>query len=351
MLSLKRSKSVLIFLYILFSQQVQSGTTTSCFDELHSRKVFSTTRIQAEKLVDALSKLRKPVDDPKVEAKIREGLIEKMGSTMATGKPIRMYIPCFPAKSPNHAKKTLSPHADLAEEIAIQRLSEVIEEMNQIYPSELLIASDGRMFSDTWWSTEEKTDMYRQELISLIKTPHIRVADLDLYYPGLTPQQAREKVLTEFGPTPEEIDAGIRSDDTRKNLYLAFTRFIQDDTPPDDPALVGLSGKKQKELFKERAREDMRRSDALNNMLIQRLMNEQGYIRLSIREQQDTPEKIGINLLEGEGQEFTGSPWHNVIALKDDGSYYVLKREEAEARGYELIYKDGKPHHFRVPNN
>ncbi len=323
---------------------LQTLASESCFRSLPSMAA-RTPEDKATELFYVLTNLRKIDPDSANEKYVSAAIIARFAESIRSGKPIKMYIPCFPAKSPNHAKKTLGSDPDLAEEIAVSRLSAVINAMNEIYPTDMVIASDGRVFGETWWSSDKDVDSYRKGLSAMIQSPQLTVHDLNFYFPGLTPAEAREKLLADYAPSIDEVRASF-SDPKRLALYQAFARFIRDDTPPGDPALVGLSNKKIDQLYKDRAIDDMRRSDALNKFLAKKLVDEEGYIRLSIRDSTDTPEKLGINLLEGEGQEYTGSPWHNVIVVKKTGRYLVMKRAEAEEGGYRLVFKDGKPHHF-----
>lgn len=303
---------------------------------------------KARELFYILTNLRKINEDPALEHFVEGEVVKRMLKNIEEGKPIKMYIACFPAKSPNHKTKTLGADADLAEEIAMERLNSVVRAMNQIHPTELMLVSDGRMFADTWWSNDAAVDNYQAQLKKLATTPNLQVIEVNHFFPGLTPAQARDKTMQDYAPTVEEVRDSF-TDPARLRLYQAFSRFIRDDVPPDDPALVGLSGKKKDQLFKDRAIDDIRRSDALNKLLAERLGKTEGYIRLSIRESTDTPDKLGINLLDGTGQEFTATPWHSVVVVYPDGAYQVMKRDEAEKRNYRLMYRNGRPHHFEAP--
>ncbi len=304
---------------------------------------------RAKELFSLLTHLRKISEEPQIEKHVEAAVVAKFEDAIRTGKPIQMYIPCFPAKSPNHVGKTLGPYPDMAERIAVERLSAVIDAMNRIHKTELVIASDGRMFADTWWTSDSKVNIYRDELRAAIKSPQVKLLDLNQYFPGLSPEQGRDKIMREYAPSVEEVKKSIETDPERKALYLAFIKFIEGDTPPDDPALVGLGSNAKKRLFKERAIEDIRRSDALNKFLVDYFVKEKKFIRLSIRDSVDTPDKIGINLLDSKEREFSVSPWHSVIVVFPDGRYEPMKRSEAEAKGYKLIYRNGRPDHFEAP--
>lgn len=326
---------------------IDTIASEACYRGFHGL-ANSSPHNKARELFTLLTHLRKISEEGDVERSVEAAVVAKFERAIREGKPIQMYIPCFPAKSPNHVGKTLGPNPDLAEQIAINRLRAVVDAMNQIHPSKLIIASDGRIFADTWWSTDKEVDSYRDELRAMLHTPNITLMDLNDYFPGFTAQQARDHILTKYGPTVEEIRQSMESDPKRLALYLAFSKFIEGDTPPNDPALVGLSSNAKKRLYKERALEDIRRSDALNNFLVEHFVDQQGFIRLSIRDSVDTPDKIGINLLDSSRQEFSASPWHSVITIFPDGSYKPMKRSEAEQAGYRLVHVNGRPSHFEA---
>lgn len=65
------------------------------------------------------------------------------------GKPIRMVLPAFPAKSPSR-DKTLSHLPDHGEELALRNLNELCKRIGQIYEpgARIVICSDGRVFAD-----------------------------------------------------------------------------------------------------------------------------------------------------------------------------------------------------------
>jgi hypothetical protein len=72
-----------------------------------------------------------------------------MDRNVRAGRPIRMVLPAFPAKSPN-SDKVLGHLPDLAEELSVGFLEALCARIGEVYPpgAHLVICSDGRVFND-----------------------------------------------------------------------------------------------------------------------------------------------------------------------------------------------------------
>ena len=74
-------------------------------------------------------------------------IMKQVRSFVEQGKPIRFALPGFPCKSTSR-DKTLSNHADMAEELSIKHLLRFLDKIKSVYPkgATLDIHSDGGVF-------------------------------------------------------------------------------------------------------------------------------------------------------------------------------------------------------------
>jgi pyoverdine/dityrosine biosynthesis protein Dit1 len=91
----------------------------------------------------------------------------------------------------------------------------------------------------------------------------------------------------------------------------------------------GRSRNSIQEECKEKAIQMMQRNAAYSNLVAEAFPR---YIRLSIHPNSNSDE--------------WGTPWHNVLMLKKDGSCQLMKRKEAEERKYKLLHENGRPSYF-----
>jgi pyoverdine/dityrosine biosynthesis protein Dit1 len=100
-----------------------------------------------------------------------------------------------------------------------------------------------------------------------------------------------------------------------------------------------------KEESKAVAYEVIRRSNAWTRLLAEELPHA---LRLSIHPQHPHSDKIGLRITRAVDDWLT--PWHGVVVLRAN-DYVLMKRQQAEALGAELIVQNGQPSHFVAPPN
>ena len=85
-------------------------------------------------------------------------------------KPVTFVLPAFPGKSPNLAK-VLGSLPDMAEYLALQFLQKLCDQIKAIYApgAEIVLCSDGRVFSDVVGIEETDITNYQQELENIIR--------------------------------------------------------------------------------------------------------------------------------------------------------------------------------------
>lgn len=265
-----------------------------------------------------------------VESFVREGL------------PVRLVLPAFPGKSPNRAK-VLGRLPDMAEGSALAFLDSLSARIRRIHPpgAELVICSDGRVFSDAVGIPDDDITAYHRELrtmIAALPEGAVSLFTLDQVpeFAGLRHEEMRS-VLTERHAVPlEELRARIREGE-ELHLYRAITRFLFEDG--NTPEYRGSRAALQRDA-RRRAYVVIQRSKAWGDFLAQRFP---GAVRLSIHPQPCASVKLGIRLGEATGTWLT--PWHGV-AVDVGGRLVLMKRAEAESLGGDLVERGGRPSHF-----
>lgn len=335
----------------------------------------TVARSRAKEMVTAVHGIRRQVEDLELEQGIRDALEEKIVKAMISGRPVQMLLTCFPGKSPNHLSKTLGPDADMAEEIAVRRLSDMVEKMNSIWPTELVIASDGRMYNQM--IDDLSVERYMEGVAQMVTSSNVIVTDANFHFPDMTPHEAREEIVRRYAKTPEQIrwESSDANPDQEQRIAMRerfneIQKFLKGDASPLDadfyepgtfvrdpnrPRLIlqghgekAISRSAKEALIKERAIELIRRSQAFSDALTDNYVKEKGFVRLTVSPSTNV-NRIAVNLLDGFGQPYSGTPWHSTIGILPNGHYLVLKRSEAEALGGQLQYKNGRPYAFALP--
>lgn len=278
--------------------------------------------------------------------------LQKIVAAVKKNEAVTFILPAFPGKSPN-PEKVLSPLPDLAERLSLGFLGELCQRIQKVYAPgiKIVLASDGRVFSDVVGMTEANVSAYQDELNKLLKEmslSNISMFNLDDFYKGLHFVQMRDELMKSFGQTLDFLKQKIRNgaqesasaDEQEANrMYSGITRFLFED------AMHAGQSKSRSAVQKEartKAYEVIRRSNAWSKLIVE-LFPEA--VRLSIHPQTCGSKKLGIRLI---GDESWMTPWHGV-AVEGNFGFTLLKRSEAEALGAKLVhFPDGRPSHFKL---
>ncbi|HBG96881.1 MAG TPA: pyoverdine biosynthesis protein [Chromatiaceae bacterium] len=273
--------------------------------------------------------------------------IDKLLDCISDKKPIVMILPGFPAKSPNR-KKTLSALPDFGEHIALKNLNNLCNRIKEFYEpgARITICSDGRVFADVAWISDEDVTAYRRELKKHAREHYpetIDFFDLDDVYPHMRNfDMLREELLIEFGETITSLRQRCKEDPNAETMYRGITRFIFEDYLGIEPFCQQSRTNVQK-LARQVAYRMIQRSNAWTRLLEARY---DFTIRLSIHPQPRVSTKIGIFLVETDDVWCT--PWHSV-AVKENGRVKLLPRAQAESAGFALMFNNSRPSHYELP--
>jgi len=284
--------------------------------------------------------------------------LSKVISAVDQGLPVPFVLPAFPGKSPN-LTKVLGSAPDMAERQALKFLQHLSNRVKRIYDPgiQIILCSDGRVFSDVIGMRDEDVSVYQKELSQMIVDlglTSISTFDLDDLYPNLRFDEMRALLMARYGEPLGVLKAAISrggkihddslafcEDDQEANrLYCGITRFLLEDAtfPGQKKSRAAL----QKEC-RTRAYEVIQRSKAWGELVEKKFPNA---VRLSIHPQSCGAKKLGIRLIESSnGKDQWMTPWHGV-AVDLGGRFVFLKKSQAEELGARLIHQEGRPSHY-----
>jgi pyoverdine/dityrosine biosynthesis protein Dit1 len=288
--------------------------------------------------------------------------LSKIASAIAQREPITFVLPAFPGKSPNPAK-VLGPLPDMAERRALEFLQHLCDRIKRLYSpgAQIILCSDGRVFSDVVGMRDEDVTAYQDELsimIAELGLTSISTFNLEELYGELSFDQMRSHLMESHGEPLEVLKASVsrggkgqeflpnytEDDKEAHRLYCGITRFLFED------ALFPGQTKSRTTLQKEsrvRAYEVIQRSKAWGDLVEVRFPDA---VRLSIHPQSCGAKKLGIRLLGFTHRpENWQTPWHGV-AVDVGGQFMLLKRAQAETLGAHLIHQGGRPSHYVLPS-
>jgi len=272
--------------------------------------------------------------------------LERIASAINRKEPIRMLLPAFPGKSPNR-RKTLGSMPDLAENLAINKLTSLCDSIKSIYKygAKIIICSDGYCFADIVHISDDDIREYSiclKDLISKFTDDGIGFYDLTDAFDGVADMNVlREELMITSAESLASLRSRCREDLQLNAMYKGITRFLLED-------YMGLSqyANLTKTAIQKQAKKNsyrvIQRSNAWSRLIEQ---NFPGSVRLSIHPQYSSSKKIGISLVDAEDNWLT--PWHSV-AIKDGDDIRLVKRSDIDESKYALVFSGGRPSHFQA---
>ncbi|CAL9639176.1 L-tyrosine/L-tryptophan isonitrile synthase family protein [Streptomyces sp. enrichment culture] len=253
--------------------------------------------------------------------------------------PVVFTLPAFPCKSPNPAK-VLGHLPDQGERLSLSFLDTLCRDVERIHPpgAQVIICSDGHVFGDLIGVPDAHIDAYADELrrtIDDLALTRLSVLDLRDLLGDVDHDSARAHVHRLHAPTLDTLRAEVRADSSARALYLGITRFLVEDT-------AGWTGTRSalQRACRRRAYGVIQRSRAWGRLIAE---HHPHAVRLSIHPQPVGAAKFGIRLLDVPDAWTT--PWHSTALLRTDGTWTLVRRTQAAARG-RLVSLDGRPSHY-----
>ncbi len=265
-------------------------------------------------------------------------IMEKIIRKMLANEKLLFVLPAFPAKSPN-LDKVSGTTPDLGEVLALKKLNHMCEQISQCYEpgAEVLICSDGRVFSDIVRVSDALIDDYSfgiKEIIRDFNLHHLNTFDMEDAYGDVGGEKLRALLDQDFAQTREQVRHLVQFDADYCGLFNGVHRFMVEDFI-GLPENLGLSRTQVAKQAKQSTYELLRRSDAWSILLRQRFPEA---LRFSIHAYPLQHEKFGISLLPASDR--VATPWHNVAVSNGQG-YELMHRSVAMAMGArKLFYKE-----------
>ena len=262
-------------------------------------------------------------------------------SCIRAQRPLELVLPAFPAKAAN-PNKVLGPLPDLAERRALERLSELLDELEVVWPTgvQLTICSDGHVFADAVGVSDAAVDRYRHALLRLLDDPRIDWFDLSTAFGETKPARQRAELMARYATTEEALRERASRCTTLAAQLDGIHRFLCEDEHARHPDESRSAAKKKTRSV---AYEVVRRSEAWGALVSTVFPSA---VRLSIHPQPDPSTKIGINLMGVTDPWLT--PWHGTAVIDRAGTR-LMHRRDAEALGARIVLEDGVPSHMELP--
>ena len=262
-------------------------------------------------------------------------LYEEIRKQVMKERRLVFLLPAFPAKSPS-PKKTAGHGPDMGEVLAMQGLQKICDRIKEIYApgAEIIICSDGRVFSDVVHVSDELIDEYSEGIEAIIEEFELKdlsTVSMEKFFKGDAHEQ-RAELIKDWCRDLQEVRELVVSDPNYSKLFNGMHRFLIDD-------LASVYPEKSKNKINQESKlatyELMRRSDGWSKILATHFP---GTLRLSIHPYPLHHEKFGVKLVQSSSK--WGTPWHNVV-VKMNGNYELMHMQEAlKLNGERKLFKE-----------
>ena len=285
----------------------------------------------------------------------RAALLNKIRNLIKKAGLFEIIIPAFPMKSLS-LDKVLGPNADLADLLGLMRLEALARDISKIYSKvRIIIISDGVVYQDLVGVTKENVLQYNKDVRALASAyclEHLEFCSVAFLLQKMSLigqsevlgfSKVRERMLT-LVPDDFDVSQQILEDSNFAKVYCGFYRFLLEDLKYQ-PIMTSCSCKRQRMFTaKKIARQMLVRTESLTR-LINLACGEA--VRLSIHGHNNQGPKYAINLLPFGKSDYLRTPWHNVIALRIDGSIQVCRHADIDPDKFSLVKQNGKPWCYR----
>lgn len=267
-------------------------------------------------------------------------LEEKINSFVSANETIDFAMLGYPMKSQNTRDKTLGIMPDFAEEISFKNFKDFGDSVKQVYSPgvNITLVSDGYVFNDVLGVSDKVVALYEEQVRDMSKTSPITWYNMNDFYPRkLSNDTVRRKISDNFGITSEELERRRLFNPDTNALYTQMIRFMEEEFAAEDFPSRNQLHKKAKEVAKIM----MFRNEAYSALVSNEFKDS---IRISMHPTTNVA-KYGFQLIPS--KKAFRSPWHTAILIDEENEYQTVHRREAVEKGYELIFKHGRPYFFK----
>lgn len=266
-------------------------------------------------------------------------LDDKISYFVERNLPVEFSMMGVPFKSINNRDKVLGTLPDLGEQLMMQNFQRFNKLIQAVHPPgiKLHLVSDGFAFNNLMDVADTTVEAYEEIVKDMASIAPVQVYDMRDFYDRNTPLDIlRDKLYSQFGITEAELERRIQFDADVNGLYKGMIQFMGGDLS----IRHFDSGNQLQKAAKAMARKMMFANEAYSRLVQSELGDK---IRLSMHPSINNGVKYSFQLIHSDRA--NKSPWHCAILLQN-GQYITLHRKDAEAAGYELVYKDGRPWFF-----
>lgn len=270
----------------------------------------------------------------------KEVLADKLTRFVNAGIPMKFSMLGYPMKSTNIRDKVLGTKPDLGEEASLKNFARFNARIKEVYTPgvQFSIISDGYIFNDLLSTDDNIIAEYEEICKDMAAIAPVEWYDMTSFYsPSQSLSIMREKIMSQFGITGEELETRILMDPNVNALYKGMITFMRDELT----MLTFESGNQLQKAAKKLAREMMFRNEAYSHLIEE---NFGDHIRLSMHPSTNNGTKYSFQLIQGPN--YHHSPWHCAIAVDNNGDMETIHKKDAEEKGYQLVYKDQQPYYF-----
>ncbi|TLD30090.1 Palmitoyltransferase [Venturia nashicola] len=289
----------------------------------------------------------------------RPRFISVLNKFVRVGQRVDMCLPAFPFKSANKVYKAFGVLPDKAEEIALARLHNMCQRIEEIYPpgARVVLISDGLVYNDLLCISDRDTWLYGQALremseeMGFTNIGFSRLNDfvdfnlpeaLDEIHYVANATNFRRFILNKFGKDDLDVDHLIATDEDTRLTYQGHRRFLMSDLKHIFTVGADRTSNAYKRQTKYLAKQMLVRGYAFAVAIKAKFPN---HLRLSIH--QSTGEhKVSMSLLNTKTG-FT-TPWHCSAAQMADGEWVSAPMGDFKHKPrMKVVEEKGRPSYFR----
>lgn len=270
----------------------------------------------------------------------RQKMGERLLGFVVAGQTIRFSLLGYPFKSLNDRDKVLGRLPDLGEKVSIDNFNTFAGRIGSVYSpgAAFSIISDGYAFSDVLGASNREVTQYADIVRDMAHDAPIDLYDIYSFYPRhMTLEQMREKLMSDFGVSDEELERRILMDADVNALYRGMVRFMNEEL-----AVKEFPSRNQlQKAAKILTREMMRRNEAYSALIRSEFAD---HIRLSMHPSTNNGTKYSFQLVPSPNA--IHSPWHSALVIHNNGDLETMHKKDAIEAGYELVYENNQPFYF-----
>lgn len=284
-----------------------------------------------------------PTQADEYEAVGKEVLRKKLDSYTDTNRVVSFYMLGYPMKSPNDKMKVLGKLPDMGEEVSFKNFQDFEMRVKEVYKPGINInlISDGFAFSDVLDIQDSTVEAYHEHCRDMSRNVSISWFNAKDFYPhSMSTREIREKLMTQFAPTREQMEQKILMDLDTNALFRGMIIFMKGDLAIHP----FTSGNQLQQQARITAKQMMIRNEAYSKLVQSEFKDS---IRLSMHQSVNNGTKFAFQLIPGKGA--SRSPWHSSLFIdeeEENNQFFTLHREDAEKQGLHLVYNESRPYYF-----